>query len=310
MTATVATTRTLFGWQGLSVTVPACWEPTVLDGDWNDGYARLADMDAVRMELKWNRLKGNVDSESVREALLEKLRRRYRAADAPVAAETLPSPISAPNASFFRWRGETAAVGAVVWCQRCMRALLGQVIFPGGKERRGEAVGILDTLRDHGDGGRALWSLYLFRAEVADTWKLTSWNMTPGYLEMAFDRGAGERLRLRRWGPAETLLARLDFATWHERSVVPQSGRSLRTTDDAVDGHPAIRLDRDASDRTLGRWVPRLAPLRSVWTHWNLTGLAWHCRRSNRLYAWDYAWRKTRAECDWRIRCHGGDATS
>ena len=237
MTATLTQQTMIFGWQGLSITVPSSWEPTVLDGDWSQGYVRLDNMDAIRLELKWNRLKGNVDATNVRDMLLGTLARRKTGRKAPIEAKAIEQLVDAPNTSFFRWHGEVTAIGAVTHCRRCARAVLAQMIFPNGKECRSHAAAVLGSLCEHGDDGRSLWGLYRFRADVDESWKLASWKLSPGYLELSFDRGRGEKLRLRRWGPAEMILANCDLDAWHKRVVLTESGGAVETRSDEVGGH-------------------------------------------------------------------------
>lgn len=306
MTATLTEQTAVFGWQGLSITVPASWEPAALDGDWSRGYARLDDMDAIRLELKWNRLKGDVDAANVRDTLLRTLTRRKGGRSAPVEAKALAALADVPNASFFQWQGEVTAVGVVIQCRRCARAVLAQLIYPKGKESRAESAGVLGSLREHADGARSLWSLYRFRADVAESWKLTWWQLAPGYLELAFDRGRGEKLRLRRWGPEEMILASCDFDAWHKRVVLCDAGGAVETERDEVAGHAGVRMRRDLSGRPVRRCLARATPPRAAWTRWNLDSLAWQCGASNRLYAWDYASRRARGrDRDWHIVCHG-----
>jgi len=309
MTATLTQEMTVFGWQGMSMTVPSSWEPAALDGDRRGGYARLDDMDAIRLELKWNRLKGDVNAANVRDTLLGTLGRRKRGRGATIRAEALKPLADVPNASFFRWQGEVTAIGVVTQCRQCARAVLAQLIFPSGKESRSEAAAVLGSLKEHADEGRSLWSLYRFRAEVDESWELAAWKLAPGYLELTFDRGRGEKLRLRRWGPAEMILASCDLDVWHKRVILTEAGRALETARDEVDGHPAVRARRDLSGRPLRRALARVTPPRVAWTHWSLDSLAWHCPASNRLYVWDVASRRARRKGrDWRIICHGGQA--
>ena len=46
-----------FGWQGVSMELPANWELGGLSGDYNNGYVRMDDEDMPRMELKWSKSK-------------------------------------------------------------------------------------------------------------------------------------------------------------------------------------------------------------------------------------------------------------
>ena len=286
--------------------VPGSWEPAVLEGSFGEGYARLDDMDAIRLELKWNHLKGAVEADALRDRMLDRLARKGRG-KGEFKAEPLGRLLPGSDASFFRWKAEAAAVGMVMRCADCERALLGQVLFPDGREDRAAALAVLRSLREHAEGDRAAWSIYRYRAEVDASWRLDSWKLAPGYLELCFQRGPTELLRLKRWGPAEVLLAGCDLAGWHARNLVGQYGRTTGAATHYVAGHEGLLVRRDRHHSALGKLVVRCSPPRAAWTHWNLRSAAWHCPESNRIYVSEHAAKRPRDRRDWRVCCHGDE---
>jgi len=289
------------------VTVPSSWEPSVLEGSFWQGYARLDDMDSIRFELKWNRLKGSADADDMRDRLLRQLQRRSRRSRSLVEAAPVKRPGGSANASFFQWKDEVAALGLVTrhQNQKGERAILGQVIFPDGRVDRTEAMDVLNSVQERGSEKGSPWSLYRFHAQVGDSWTLESWKLSPGYLELAFGRRGGQALRLRRWGPAEVILADCDLEGWHRQLVATQYGRNVDVGLRRAAGHDAFEARREIRKSVFSQLVSRWAPPRAAWTHWNMESMAWRCPQSNRIYLWEYAWRRRCHRRDWHIHCHG-----
>ena len=299
MARTRQTASAPFGWRGIRLDTPPDWEPAILEGDAEQGYARLDDMDAIRFELRWNPVSGDPTPEELRDQMLGKLLGGH----GDVKAEAMPPLRHGDGGSYFRWRGEVAALGRVSFCPQTKRAVLGQVIFPDGRENRAEACAVLGSIEDRAAEKTALWSLYGFSAEVDSSWRLTEWGFSVGQLEFCFERPA-QRLRFKRWGPAEVLLRNYDFDTWHRLMVLPTFGKVDRTEVIEVAAHEGIAVTRTRPAGSFGALVSRLANPRSAWRRWNTDSLAWHCPQTNRLFVWEHASRRAGVRRDWRIDCH------
>ncbi len=304
MTRTRQKATATFGWRGIRVEVPPDWEPAILEGDEEQGYARLDDMDAIRFELRWNPVRGDPEPEQLRDQMLGKLSSKH----GDVKAKAIPPLRHDDAGSYFRWQGEVAALGRVSFCPETKRAVLGQVIFPDGREDRAEASAVLGSLEDRSAQESVLWSLYGFCAEVDSGWRLTQWQFTVGQLEFSFERQGAQLLTLKRWGPAEVLLTNYDFETWHKLTVLPKFGKVGEIETVEVAAHEGIKVTRAHPRRSFGTLVSRLAHPRSAWRRWNASGLAWHCPQTNRLLVWEHASRRRDVPRDWRINCHEGAA--
>src|SRR5688500_16701153 len=68
----------LFGWQGLSLTLPANWNLTSFGGDRATGHVRVDDEDGPRLELRWERPKITVDLQRSIDEFLSRLGREAK----------------------------------------------------------------------------------------------------------------------------------------------------------------------------------------------------------------------------------------
>jgi hypothetical protein len=276
-----------FGWQGMTMRVPAEWTLGAIGGDYKAGYLRLDDAHAGRVEIKWS--ERQVDLDRALERYLAKLGKR-RQLDLQVddRARVL-SRRSKPDKRLrgFVWgAGDRQATGVIWRCSKCGRTVVAQVMSAAGDRGQALAHDVLASLEDHARDGRHTWALYGLRFEVPERFRLERQKLMAGYLELAFASGRC-RLRVLRWGMAEVALAERDLQHWYEveqvrrRDVVwecqPATVERHEDHDGlAVSGHRHRLLHRPR------RAVERLARLRIAC---DFDGRAWHCPQSNRIYS-------------------------
>jgi len=263
---------THFGWQGLRVEIPADWELVGLskEHDPDQGYLRLDDALHPRLEIKWRaHAQRQFDIRKSLDEYLASARKSYRgkSGEMDVARDVALIPQTEKNAaffanrevSFFSWRGQLNAYGAIWLCHQCRRVVMSQVIGTRTETTfKALSVRVLQSLRCHGEEKTNLWTAYGLSVEVPRAFRLDKLQLLNGYILFSFDDGS-RRLAVERYGLADQLLRGNSLESWFRRAY----GKSLRglafvieATDHAltVEGRTARLLDTlDRFDTGVGR---------------------------------------------------------
>jgi hypothetical protein len=182
----------------------------------------------------------------------------------------------------------------------------------GSEDAVALAKQVFSGLEDHALEGRQLWAIYGLECAVPETYKLAGQSLLSGYLELNFQRAA-EKLRVRRWGLAGTVLAEASLGQWFERAV-GRNRKEVRwqATPTEVRGHAGLELrgvnrslllrSTDRLERSLYKLI-KPGQLRPDYA----LGQGWHCPESNRIYLLDHLRPKSEAilaELAESVRCH------
>lgn len=286
-----------FGWQGITCRVPPEWSLGAIGGDNKQGYLRLDDAERSRLEVKWNRQEANL--ERALEKYLRAMSRPRGMGHRRITAEVKRGEKVVSNRALpgkrpegFTWQDgpELSGAGVIWYCPECRRTVFGQVRGYGREDAVALARKVFGSMEDHATAGRQLWALYGLEVEVPENYYLVSQSLMAGYLELCFQSGR-RRLRVGRWGLAETVLAGGGLQEWFEgKSVNRKSELRWQPNDSIVKGHaglglegksrrPAVQLYRAVSGpawRRLGRGDPRETVDGRGWL--------WHCPETNRIY--------------------------
>jgi hypothetical protein len=237
-----ATETQLFGWQGLSATMPAHWNLSSFSGASTKGQLRIDDEEGPRLELRWETPKGNVDLDKSIEKFLQGMEReaKKRRTDFKVAQN--PQIVDNKRKRKqklvnFGWTGdkeEAVAHGwGVAWqCGDCGRVVVAH-LMGRGTERSGKvqrlAGEVLSSLECHGNGGWQTWSLFNCRIEIPEEFGLDRAKLMTGRIDMEWVRarkpgifsslGRDERITLSRWSLASVLLQRQTLQEWAENNL-------------------------------------------------------------------------------------------
>jgi hypothetical protein len=273
-----------FGWQGITVRVPADWTLGAIGGDYKQGYARLDDPSMPRLEVKWS--DQNVNLDRALDKYLAKLGKGRRGRKVQIDDKVrILSRRSKPHKKLrgFSWSGRERAEGVIWRCDTCKRTVIAQVILAPGERDRALARDILSSLEDHGRDGLITWALYGLQFDAPDHLRLERQKLMAGYLELAFAAGR-RKLRVCRWGMADVALADRDLQHWYEVDQVRRRDVVWDCEPEDVKGHDGLVVDghRRRFGHRPRRVVERLMRLRIAS---DFDGRVWHCPESNRIYA-------------------------
>jgi hypothetical protein len=300
----------LLGWQGLTVTLPADWNPRAFSGDHAKGNLRVADDDGLRLEVLWEQPRGTADVQRSVTRFMEQLEKDAKKKQQKFQLVEEPRVVNAERKgklqlTNFGWLGERGDPVAnqgwgVAWeCPDCGRITVAHVLGRGQEKRdkvQQLAAEVLTSLECHGSGGWETWSVFDLQLEIPEIFHLATAKLLISRLEFEWvkPRPSGlfgwtkrpERITLLRVPVANVVLENETLEEWAQRSVTrPHKrycfGAPAATT---VHGHPAV-LQRG-----------RLRNLRNFLWLWLLDRLlrrrtlpvemrAWQCEESNKLYA-------------------------
>ncbi|MBM3241112.1 hypothetical protein FJZ31_32925 [Candidatus Poribacteria bacterium] len=283
---------TKFGWQGLTVEIPDNWEIGGLSGDYKSGYLRLDDGEIPRLELKWSKARGkNPDLQKVLDEYFKLVRKDFRKKDSSLNIKRNINLVKDEsfsenrNVTFFSWKSDVRANGAIWHCHECKRIVVVQVIGHLKENMRDITLRIFNSISDHPPGYTNLWSAYQLNVEIPRRYRLDKQKLMSGYLLLSFVDGS-RTIAVERYGPADVLLKERDLETWFRRTyakAIAGYGFSVEKRDTEYDE----RIELDGSTSRIIDKVP-MSPVLLVDKVMRRTSFAaqlWHCHKSNRIFA-------------------------
>jgi len=271
-----------FGWQGITLTVPAEWYLVATRGTRSEGYVRLADDSAARMELRWQTARSEHPPSQAVDLYLRKLQRQARKEHIPFAVQrglNLAAPVG-KRVECYRWVADRQALGMMSQCAECGRLVHVQLHGRPEEPMRGLARTVFSSLRDHSEDGTELWRFLDVEFRTPEGLRLLKPSLQSGCVRMLF--GAGRtRLEFVRASLAEVVLARRQLVDWFREFYRPAlKRRSYELREERIRSHPGVRLE--------GRPWLLVNPLRLIGRKMVVEGVCWHCEATNRLFVCCY----------------------
>jgi hypothetical protein len=268
-------------WHGISLKVPADWSLVGVSGDGKKGYFRVDGPIASALEVRWSSAGGKPPE------LMAKGREFLSTLDKSSRKKKIKfaSKIKAQSDGVaFQWRADRIGQGRLTYCAKCDRVLIAQVVSPRDEDVAKIAQVALNSMRDHRDDGWTSWALYGLEFAVPPGYAIEKHTLMSGYLSLAFKNRA-KRLVVERWGLAATMLGDGNLADWYRKDIRPDiKGFRIEIADEQVRGHDGLKI----SGRAAGVKQALRTAAYSLTLHSNprfVTGYAWRCEESNRLYS-------------------------
>ena len=272
------------GWQGITVEAPADWSLVGVSGDAKKGYFRVDSPIASALEVKWEQASGKKPDLMVKaREFLSNIEKSVRKKKTKFAKDLKPDK-GDPNSVRFLWRADRLGQGRMVYCEKCDRVIIAQVIATRDENVSSVASEMLDSVSDHREDGWVDWALYGLSFAVPSGYGIEKQTLMSGYLALFFKNGP-KTIVVERWGLANTLLAKYEMETWYRKDAVPDiKGYRVQLEPEAVAGHNGLRID----GRRGGVRQALKAAAYSFTLHKHpalLTGYVWYCADSNRLFS-------------------------
>ncbi|MGC8861917.1 MAG: hypothetical protein ACP5R5_03975 [Armatimonadota bacterium] len=272
---------TTTAWHGISVRVPADWSLVGVSGDEKKGYMRVDSPAASAIEVRWSAAAGKPpDLMAKGREFLSTLDRDARKKKIKFASKIKQD----GDAVNFQWRADRVGVGRLSYCRKCDRVLIAQMISPCDEDASDIAQAALASLRDHRSDGWTRWALYGLEFAVPAGYTIEKHSIMSGYLSLAF-RNRAKRLVVERWGLAGTMLGDGSLTDWYYKDIKPDiKGFRIEIAQEQILGHEGLKI----TARAAGIKQALKTAASSLTLHPNpahLTGYAWLCEQSNRLYS-------------------------
>jgi hypothetical protein len=259
-------------WNNIQINIPPTWEIGRI------GTHELIFQDGAkpRLELKWNKIKGNF---SHGRHLKRLTRLQKNALKQPI--ETWPLPpewekaLTGFIASGFSWQSESSiGRGAVLFCPVCSRATLIQFFNNAPSDKTNTPEKVLESFKDHGDDGQTHWSVFDIRATLSDKFKLKHYRFQPGNYALEFSNGK-QTLHLLRWAPASAFL---DHQTLFQFAEIITHISQTDFSSGQINKNPAVEVRVEPFVKK--KWLQRATsnPAFHVWRFW-------HLKEKNRILA-------------------------
>jgi hypothetical protein len=305
----------LFGWQGLTTTLPHDWFLRSFGGSHDKGNLRIVDDEGLRLELLWEQTKGTAHVQKSIDRFLaslekesKKKKQEFRVADNPNVLKNKHA--HREQVVNFGWIGDpgdpVASQGwGTAWeCTHCKRVIVAHVVGRGSEKSSKTqqlASEVLSTLDCHGQGGWETWSVFGFRLEVPEEFRMGKAKLLAGRLEIEWLRAAKpllipimpwlrrpERVAVQRASAANVVLENEALPDWVIRTIVwVEKKRNFdKPQSIAIRGHEAVLLQGSVRDlRVRGaQWLQTKVGKK---TPPQITLRAWHCTDSNKLFVLD-----------------------
>lgn len=280
------------GWQGIVLQAPKDWCLVAVSGDETKGYFRVDSPLNSAIEIRWEQVKTAPNTEERTKMFLRDLERvvkKKRTGFTYKVKSRKPTEDEAETGGIstgFTWRGDRNGYGRLMYCPKCQRVVIAQVVSPLDEDLSGLAGEVLASICDHGDEGRQTWALYDLAVSLPAEYKLQRHTLMSSYILLAFKSKKGE-VTVERWGLANTLLKRSSIKDWFKVDSLPDyRGFRVNIEEDegTKEGHSGLKLTGKRSGvRQKARSLVSSVTLRPL--PQDLSGCVWHCSESNRLFA-------------------------
>jgi len=269
---------TTFAWEGMQIDVPVGWEMVSVHGARDQGYVGLADEDAIRLEMKWDTVRGKPDPADTASRYLQELRKKAKKSKTEFTVRRPSKLVSFKDAQThcYEWSGQEQGVGMVLRCDQCSRMVHVITKAPPGELVRSAARRIFASLKDHSEGEDVLWSFYDVRLRTPRDMALKRKQLRPGCVRMWFQRKARE-LEFVRVSLAHALLDEKSLPGWFKGFYAEPLRRwAYRSAEASVKGHPGLRAE--------GRAKLWFDPGRLLRRGRQMRAACWHCESTDRLF--------------------------
>ncbi|MGB7160281.1 MAG: hypothetical protein WBD40_19595 [Tepidisphaeraceae bacterium] len=254
-----------FAWQGWLLHVPASWNPLKLEGDFDTGYALLADMDGPRLGLRWQAVDG-------KQATPECLKRVIR-------DEVGADPSESIGDAFAYLDPEPPGRDvAVKWSATSDRLI--QIAYHVRRRDRVLADEILPTIVDASARPMRPWATFDLACATPADLTLRSHRLFAG--DLMFDlAGRARFVALRQVALAELALKRMPLDRWLAEQL-----RGRRVTHRTIGAASAVKLRTEDGRELIGLVAFARRRRRFFWKvglHAECVSLALHDATRDRL---------------------------
>lgn len=281
-----------FGWQGITMELPANWEFGGLSGDYDNGYVRMDDENMPRMELKWSKSKEKKpDLHKILDAYFKSMKKRLGASASGLKIQRGINLVKGEDffenrdVLFYNWKSNVRANGAIWFCKECKRIVVVQIMGYLKESILNLTLRIFDSIHDHPVGHTNLWSAYQLAVEVPRRYHLEKRKLMSGYLSFSFLDGS-RVLNIDRYGLADVTLRDIDLQSWFRRYYAKSLRKYGFSFKEIGDEDGDQRWEMLGQEKRFIDHIP-LSPvfaIDKILRRKQIAAYFWCCGRSNRIF--------------------------
>ncbi|MFQ3548343.1 MAG: hypothetical protein SNJ70_01160 [Armatimonadota bacterium] len=274
---------TKVAWHGIQVTVPEDWSLIGMQGTLEKGYYRVDGPVASALEIRWSDSMGKRPDAAVKvRQLLDRTEKENKKLNKKFSSET--NEISSDDVRYSWVCEDRVGNGRALYCEKCDRMIMAQIISSRNDWHKEYAYEILESINDHREDNLINWGLLGFEFAVPEGFQLFKQVTLSGYLSLWFKKQS-KILVVERWGLASSLKGNTSLEDWYRADVLNDiKGYRVNIESNRFREHEALKIT--------GRAYGVMQTLKAIGKSFTLyphpvllTGYAWYCEESNRLYA-------------------------
>lgn len=221
----------LLAWDGLSLTVPAAWEPARL----GKGYMLLEDAAGPRLEVRWQRVPKGF---APQRALKRLARKKQLGKDSqPSAAVRSVLDALPPEAEALACAPRGQGGDGVIFMMPGVGMAVLAALHP--RQREDGAEDWPEIIRSLSDKSSGLVSIYDIQAQTPPGFRLADFSIKLGHYHIQYRKG-GDCLDFSRFAPAEVILRGKTLSVWAQEVYAPTLGRKRIWMNGDLDGMEAV----------------------------------------------------------------------
>lgn len=278
----------LSGWHDMVFPLPEKWNLSRIEGDREKGYLRIDDLSTVRLELKWERSKKELDLEKISETYLKKLRKFSGKKNLKINKNPNlgPKEARADNRArlnkslYLTWEIEKESKASILarYCFECKRVLFLIVFSKPDENIEPIAKDIFCSLKDHPEDNVSFWGAYDLNFRIPAAFTLKKYAFSSGHLHFFFTDGRKDSLIIDRFSLADTVLKKEQLEDWYNNYFRKDLAKYRFPPDKTAAGNgDYLRIEGRESFRLFPE--PRLLKLRY------LDSAVWRDRSGNKIFA-------------------------
>ena len=285
-----ASAAKLFGWQGISCSMPDNWDLASVTGRQKSGYFAFDDERTRRLEIKYDQARrwGQPVLEKTLEYYFESVRKKLRKrvsfnVEYNVKLNSLERIPEEYEYRTYGWTSDLVARGIIWLCPTCRRVVIAQCLARPNRVSIREMSDVLVSIRCHAEGDSQTWAVFDHAVDVPKRLMLERNNLRAGLISLTFS-GGRERLVVDRLGMASAVLKQTPMdeyvKTVHYRKL---KRRRLRFIEEPWHGHDGFRIEGERF--RLMYLLPHVGPfVRRLRTADHVAGRVWVSPEANRLF--------------------------
>ncbi|MDA0747566.1 MAG: hypothetical protein O2954_13680 [bacterium] len=300
------------GWHGISLNIPADWNPGKIVGDEKAGEMRLDAPTTIRLELEWKEARGEERVGLIVDRYVESLAKNAQKEKKALEVERTPANewLNLPDmrsVEYFTWKTDSQVHTLACYSPSSDRLIFLRVMEGLEEDLSTLLPTIFNSLSDTPPDQPRTWALYDLECLAPPDYNLENYQLKSGHIRLVFEKGRN-RLQVDRLSLAKTLLKNQSIEDWY-LDFFRKDLRSFNTStqENAMEPHPGLTIQ----GKPKSRWRALLMPL----PFWNvrprmyLDGHAWACPDSNKIYSVQSHWKKAADAPDIEqfllgVRCH------